>query len=269
MIRGLQAGFGSPIGDETLADLRRLGVVLLRLDCQHQSPEQVLALQTEASNHGFFTLLIVSQPQEVTMLPSGSQVEVENEPDLADTPPEAYVEKVKAICEVATPMGITVWAPVVSNLNERGLEYLASVMPMMPPEVKISVHRYPHDTFFRDGPKVPHDKFASREEEIATLRILIGDRAWGVSEFGYHTAPRKKSVGNIPIRVRQWTDFQVHQHVQWEWAFWERMDAEFAILYQINDGVDPNVANDRYGIRRVDGSWKSVAATFRPAGDGT
>lgn len=55
--------------------------------------------------------------------------------------------------------------------------------------------------------------------------------------------------------------------VDLEWDFWERVGAEGAVLYQINDGPTSTsarpVALDTYGIRRLDGAWKPSAHTFQ------
>jgi hypothetical protein len=51
----------------------------------------------------------------------------------------------------------------------------------------------------------------------------------------------------------------VLENVRAEWEFWRIQNAAFAVLYQIVDGPDPDNAEDRFGIRRLDGTWKPVA----------
>lgn len=259
MIRGLQTGFGDPIGAPLLARLRGFHVGLLRLSSEHLSPERVRFLADEARSAGFVVITIVRTVEQVLALPPGDHVELMNEPDLNGPDPQAYADLVPVFAEAARTAGVKLWAGAISNLNDRGIQFLDRTEPWSWPEdVGVSVHRYPH----KDSHLTPHPGFTSREHEIQTLKAIIGeDRPWGVTEFGYHTGWRYK-WWFWPVR---WTDAQVRDMVAWEWVFFERMGATGAVLYQLNDGPTAT-ADGRYGCRRwpwdLD-QWKPVVETFR------
>jgi hypothetical protein len=240
-----------------------LGVQLVRLDCQHVSPVTAGALVQEVIDAGLVPYPIVREAAQLQYLPAGLNVEWMNEPDLNGPAPAAYERAVHSVARLAEDGHLHLWAGGVSNLNARGFRYLRDAgVQQWPASVAVSVHRYPHG----DHPTTPHGGFTSREHEVETLRALIGSRPWGVSEFGYHTANRAGWLDRLLGRRRQWTDDQVAAHVAWEWAFWARMGAAGAVLYQITDGDSAGTATpqaiDTYGIRRLDGTWKPVAATF-------
>ncbi|MGE3276713.1 MAG: hypothetical protein AB7O67_16500 [Vicinamibacterales bacterium] len=257
MLVGLQAGFGDPIGVDTLKALRARLVDGVRLDVRGAASEAwVRALIGEAYSVGLEVLAIASL-REMLWLPAGTAVELENEPDLNGPSATEYAERAREAIQIAHARGLRLWVGAVSNLNRRGLDYLAAVVGAIPARgVGVTVHRYPHGS----DAMTPHDGFASRDAEVAALRRIIGDRPWGVSEFGYHTAPRRR-LAWLPWWTTRWTDAEVGRFVAWEWAFWRRQGARFAVLYQLNDGPT-EAAEDRYGIRTVDGAWKPSACLF-------
>ena len=264
MIRGLNAGFGEPLAHE-LPALRDLGVQLVRTDCQQLDAPKTLARVIEIFHAGLIPLPIIGHVFQLHMLPHGTHVELRNEPDLEGPSPAVYEGMVIQTARECERYGLTLWAGAVSNLHQRGLEYLAACRPdRWPASVRVSVHRYPHG----DTPQTPHTTFTNRESEVNTLRRIITsqrkERTWGVSEFGYHTANRAKTWERYLGIRRQWTDDQVAEFVAWEWAFWSEAGAAGACLYQLNDGPT-SAAIDRYGIRTVDGAWKPVSTTFLEA----
>jgi hypothetical protein len=264
-IRGLQAGFGDLLGAQTLADLRAIGVQLVRLDCQKASPKGTEVLVREVLDAGMVPYPIIRDAAQLHYLPPGLNVELMNEPDLNGPTPVEYERAVLSMAEHAEDVGVRLWAGCISNLNQRGLRYLrAAGVKRWPDRVAVSVHWYPHG----DSNRNAHPGFISRDHEVAELRALIGDRPWGVSEFGFHTTARKVSWLDrwIGVSGAAWTDAQVAAMVAGEWAFWEEAGAVGAVLYQVNDGPSAGSAKpaalDTFGIRRLDGSWKPVAATF-------
>lgn len=266
MIRGIQAGFGELLGAPTLAALRELGVQLVRLDCQASSPMATGALVREVIDAGMVPYPIVREVAQLEHLPPCTNVELRNEPDLNGPRPVEYETEVHLMSAACRVHGLHLWAGCVSNLNQRGLRYLRDAgVERWPDDVCVSVHWYPHG----DRRENPHPGFYSRQHEVAQLLGLIGDRPWGVSEFGFHTATRKVSWLDrlLGTRGTAWTDDQVAAMVAEEWAFWEAHGATGAVLYQVNDGPSADSARpaalDTFGIRRLDGSWKPVAATFR------
>jgi hypothetical protein len=259
LTRGLVAGFGGPIAHE-LPALRGIGVQLIRTDCQKLDAQTIRARVDEIYASGIAPFPIVSDWTQLALLPPGTHVELRNEPDIEGPSASDYGDLVATFARECDKRGLHGWAGSISNLNRRGLEYLAALRPdRWPASLSVSVHRYPNG----ETPYVPHSGYRSREHEVETLRMIIGARRWGVSEFGYTTANRATSFWDRLLRRRrQWTDAQVAEFVAFEWQFWQDMGAGGAVLYQLDDSLTNN--QERFGIRRItDGSWKPVATTFR------
>ena len=257
MIKGLQVGFGEPVGAAVMTDLYALGVRMARLDMQPVTDQQLFeAITREALVAGLRPLLII-RPDQAAWLPDTPMldVEVRNEPDLTGVSPEAYAAQVNAV--YATVAGRhRAWAGSLSNLIPTRLAWLARVLALVPPQVCVTVHRYPRKTY---GPDAPQEGFRSRFAEVSRLREVVGARPWGVSEVGYHEASETRGWWFWKKHV-QWSEMQIASFARWEFAFWANAGAQFAVWYQIGDGpVDPY----RYGIRAFDGTWKPVSETFR------
>lgn len=259
MIRGLVAGFGDPLAHE-LPALKALGVQLIRTDCQKRDDETTAARTIEILDAGLVPLVIIRDVSQLALLPPGTNVELRNEPDLEGPTADIYETLVFEMAAECQKLELHLWAGVVSNLNERGLRYLSDAhVDRWPISVNVSIHRYAHG----DSNRTPHPGFRSRSHEVGALHSIIGMRTWGVSEFGFTTGNRANSwLDRLLRRRRQWSDDQVAEMVEWEWVFWAEQGARGAALYQLNDGPT-NATLDRYGIRRLDGSWKPVAATFK------
>jgi hypothetical protein len=260
MIKALQAGFGSMLGAPLLGQLRALGVGMVRLDMQPATDPQLFeAITREALVAGLRPLLII-RPDQAAWLPDAPMLDVEvgNEPDLTGIAPEAYAAQVNAV--YATVAGRhRVWAGSLSNLIPKRLAWLARVLALVPPEVGVTVHRYPRKTY---GPEAPQEGFRSRFAELSRLREVVGARPWGVSEIGYHGASETRGWWLWKRRV-QWSELQVTAFAKWEFDFWRNAGAAFCVLYQLNDPPPPDPYT--YGIRAFDGTWKPVSETFREA----
>lgn len=258
MIFGLNAGFGLPLAHE-LPALKTLGVQLVRTDCQQRTPEQTRDRVLEISDAGLVPFPIVRNAEQVELLPSGTNVELRNEPDLNGPSPADYEWEVTPLWDACERLGLFLWAGAVSNLNARGLRYLTEAhVERWPALVSVSVHRYANG----DSPNTPHQGFRTRGHEVEELKRIIGTRTWGVSEFGFSTANRATKLDKLLWRKRQWTDAQVAEFVAFEFNFWAKQGALGAALYQLNDGPT-NTVLDRYGIRRIDGTWKPSSETFK------
>jgi hypothetical protein len=251
----LQTGFGEPIGHQANELVKSLDFDGCRVGAPRSADYSLAAIIQEVEDAGLEPLIVVSSVGEALLVPPGIPVEYLNEPDLTSVSPEVYARDALTIQRARGRC----WAGCISNLNDRGLAYLTKVLAAAPELERISVHRYP-----RPGGNVhkAHAGFDSREFEVEALKRIVGDRAFGVSEFGYHTG--KDSWWRPRL-----TDYQVAERVEWEWRFWRRMGAEFATLYQINDGIT-NTRLDRYGIRRrtadngnFNGPLKNVANSVR------
>jgi hypothetical protein len=258
MIKALQAGFGDPLGASLLADLKALGVGMVRLDVQMLvSPLDVQARVAEVLAAGLKPLVIIL-PDQASWLPKYPPLDVEvvNEPDLAGWDPAAYAD---AVCHADAQLQgpHTIWAGGVSNCSRKKLDWLAQVVMRLPPRFAVSVHRYP-----KNGatPAAPQEGFRTRNDEMRALLKIVGPRPFGNSEVGYHTGPQK--TGHLWWTRRwHWTDGQVAAFAMQEWQLWREAGARFATWYQLNDGtgLDPL---DHYGIRYLDGTWKPVSRTF-------
>ena len=98
-----------------------------------------------------------------------------------------------------------------------------------------------------------HDRFATRETEVAQLRALIGNRPFGVSEFGYPT--NRHGWGPFTSQI---TPDQAAILIRAEIAFWARVGARWSVIFQLNDGPT-EMRENRFGIRAFDGTWKPAA----------
>lgn len=258
----LQAVFhGQPIGTDLCARIKVLGFGGIRADLQRTPAARAKQVIAEATAAGLAVLAIVDDGLQIYQLGACEGVlafELRNEPDLELKGAEAYY---MALAEHAAVAAAAVNRPLyvggVSNIDAKPLRYLRRVLEAVAPwpEVRVSVHRYPHTLRASDA----RPGYRSREAEVDAFRWLIGTRQWAVTEFGYHTAPWSDGWW-LWKRTYQRNDLEVRDAVMWEWAFWQRMGADLAVLYQLNDGPT-GVALDRYGIRRTDGTWKPAAYT--------
>ena len=258
MLRALQAGFGDPLGATLLGDLKARGVQMVRLDLQRvPTAPMAYSLIDEAVRAGLRPLLIILETQAAWFESAlGYDLEILNEPDLAGWRPSHYAEVVREVAHVLQGRH-RLWAGCVSNCTAAKLAWLTNVVGWLPPEIGITVHRYPAQG---GRPTDPQTGFRSREAEGAAIRAIAGARPWGCSEFGFHSGEQKTGWWFWAKRWR-WTDAQIADFVRQEWAIWAQAGATFACLYQLADGLS-NDPLDRYGIRYATGEWKPVADTF-------
>lgn len=259
MLRGLHAGFGNLIGSPTLAALREKGVQMVRLDCQPLTNAEDLCNCVNEVLAEDLAPLVIIKPEQAWWLPSNVTLDVEvlNEPDLGGIHPATYAQHVVNTYVVAGAQH-RVWAGVLSNLDKDSLAWLRESIKQWPFDVNVSAHRYPPTGA---GPTVAHKGFAQRENEVAELMGIIGERKWGVSEFGYHTAPF--TTGHWPCKqTKRLSDQDVAEFTSWEAQFWAQQGAAFAIAYQLNDGPSPHY-NDHFGWRTIEGEWKPVSNVYQ------
>jgi hypothetical protein len=272
MVRALQAGFGGSLAS-VLPELATRHVQGIRLDATDHAPETACSLTVEVLDVGLIPLTIVHRFSQLEQLPPGTNVEWHNEPNLSRAAPPArgviqpadYRASLNMAWAECERRGLYLWAGSFSNLNRDGQAYAAACrIDTWPAGVNVSFHRYPHE----DSYLTPHVGFRNRDAEMASFKAMTGARLIACSEFGYHTGPRPRYRTIFGFRVRvgttSWSDAYVAEAVAWEWDFWERHGCLGAVLYQLNDGLS-NTAMDRYGIRRLDGSYKQVADTFQGA----
>lgn len=252
MRRLLHAVFNEPLPQATFDEVRAFGFDGVRIDAQRTEGEvAVRALVDPALEAGLWPLVLVTDGRWLDWLPPGVAVELRNEPDLEGPSPESYRQLLLGMRELCEARGVELWAPAISNLLDRGFAYLEAIADALPPQV--SIHWYPHRPWL---PLAGHEG-RTREAEVDRLRAIIGDRTFGVSEMGYHTA-HVCTGWWLWRRCRALTDAEATANLRSEFAFWAAQGAAFCTLYQIHDGWGDGPL-DRYGIRAVDGDWKPQA----------
>lgn len=261
MFRMLNAGFGEPLGAELLSTLRLKGVEGIRQDFQTvHDPQRMKDLSLEVRDAGLALAVICNSLDQPASLLPGTWAEWLNEPD-GDIDPRAYADDARVFIDECTRAGVHPFIGVISNIDRNSLDWLAQVCPQLAGAVfGISAHHYAYGS----NPTAPHTGFPSLAAQIDRLGNIAAGRDIFLSEFGFTTGPRRSSnwLKRLFGLTERWTDAQVAQFVRDRWALWESHGAVGAVLYQLNDGPTSD-AEDRYGIRRTDGSWKPVADSFR------
>jgi hypothetical protein len=276
---GLNAGFGEPLAHE-LPTLAQYGFVRIRQDLYAANPATVPALVQEFVGAPVLPLFLIGgghiehadhserlEPHELAAMTAqvvdvatgvglgDYQIEIGNEPDIAHPGyaehPEDFAEAMRQSAAAARAHGFTgpVLSGGVSNLNTRGLRYLARMLrvPTFPADVVVGFHRYPEAG---RGALAPHRGFSSREDEWGALTGLTVGFALACTEFGYSTAHGER------------TDELVTTSVLWDLDFYTARGVTMALVYQLNDGPGEDT-DEKYGMRTFDGVWKPVAEQIR------
>lgn len=270
---GLNAGFGELLASE-MAGIASHGFTLVRQDVYGKSSDLNVDLIREFVNAPLTAIFLVGggkiqvadgsrriEPHELAQMTKSVvdcanevglldyALEIGNEPDIAhegySERPQDFAEAIRQCDDAARAAGFfgTIISGGISNLNDRGFDYLAALPPF---GGTIGIHRYPETG---RGPLIAHDRYHSREAEWVALRTIVGESPLACTEFGYHTAAAR------PFTL---TDHVVAGSVLWDLAFFQAHDVSLACVYQLNDGPTEHYI-DRYGIRRLDGTWKPVA----------
>ena len=285
MLLGINAGFGDPLAAD-LPLLEHLGFDIVRQDVRaHRTDADVQELLTEFLGRSIGLLVLLGgghiertdggrvEPHELAAHAmrvwsiarhiglSPVRFEVGNEPDLAHegyrTRPQDFAIAIQQTRDALRGAGFRgdIITGGIANLATANLQYLDRMLRAgLPDDVIVGFHRYPRGM----DPVKPHRQFRSREAEWDALIQLAGTRPVACTEFGHHTAPRRF---RIFFRKRV-TDAGVAEHVEYDLDFFERHGCVMAAVYQLNDGRR-DVAVDRYGIRRTDGTLKEVALRIR------
>ena len=250
---GLQAGFGPPIGLETLHELKRRSWEIVRLGVDHDYPrvDDLRESIVQVHRAGLLPLVTVDNPRQMFWTPPGTSIELCNEP-MYNWTLANYREALSEATAVARYRKHPLWVGCIPNTNKEHLAWLAEIIHVVDASVGISIHRYPQDN--DDWPSTPRGDWRSRIEEVCALRKVIGERRFAVTECGRHTARMPRTW----FRRRSLTDARVVRYAAWEFEFWRARGAEFVCWYQLNDGPSDYFL-DRYGIRRVNGEWKPVS----------
>ena len=287
---GINAGFGDPIQQE-FPLLASLGFRFVRQDLFARGDDApVEALVAEFANQTVSPLFLLAggkierpdgseriEPHELAARArrvvdaanacglTSYAVEVGNEPDIAhegySQHPDDFAEAVRQSHESLRGAGFdgSVISGGVANLDHRGMTYVRRMLASgkMPDDAIVGFHRYPPTA----GDHNATHGFNSRDDEWQALKDITTDRRLACTEFGYHTAPE---IVLGFFRHRR-SDQEVAQDVLFDIRFFDQRGVEFAAVYQLNDGPDPNNFEDRFGIRRVDGTLKPVATAIQSA----
>ena len=264
----LTAGFGEPLGSETLALIRRLGFCGIKQDLPDAVHQD--AVWRELETESWLKAILLAKPVHIDQLSAvvhemrtrglvqRTAVEVIGEPDTNDQTAPGLHAALMRVLAITYP-DITWVLGGVSGLHKRGVEFLKATMAAgVPHEVVVSVHPYrttrtPDDPFY----------FRTRADEFAWLKTIAdGRRIWS-TECGWHTAPHLYTSCFFIQRTRTWTEDQVETFTRRELALHRDAGIEVFAWFQFNDGDLPEFHEHHYGLRRLDGSLKPVADVFR------
>lgn len=262
----LNAGLGP---GELIQAVKELGWEGLRFGGTTDATAPTLEQVQAAKDAGLGCLCIVGSTAHLEPLRgTGVDIEVWNEPDLGTNGQlsvGAYRALVADVIDASVGMGLgRIWFGAVSNLNQRGLNYLRDVFQGVASGVDgvgCSFHRYPNGGY-NESPMKPHDGCIDRNEEVQMVRRYVGDRPLAVTEMGYHTAPRRAEFRDgfwpwLTRASRRWTDAEVLTNLRVDKGFWEQQGVDLMTVYQINDGPDRNNKEHCYGIRRYGDPWNN------------
>jgi len=239
------------------------GFTLARIDLRQFATVEIAREHIQhAVNLGLRVLGIVENAAHLAEVGAPmTYAELRNEPDfLEKMDPWAYAVLVTPFVEAARECGA---APCIGAISgTAGLDWFRQVLDYTNPDPFVirTWHRYP----VGHSATAPQGGYATRDDEIDAWKALNGPGAlWGVSEFGWHQAPQRR-ISWLPAygwNAWRWTDEEVLNNAAHEWAYWLSHGAQFACFYQITDGPT-DTREDRFGLRRVDGSWKPVAESL-------
>lgn len=291
----LNAGFGHPLGRETLALILSLGFDGVRQDVPFFRTEaEIENLLSEFIGSGLSPILLVGGgDMSRDGRPAGhdevagyawrvatvarrlglfdgdapAAIELGNEPDIApgwEGRPDWFALLLHTgyvAVKTAAPSAIVI-SGGVSATSREALRYLDQALSLgdVPQGVAIGYHAYrttrpPHE---------PLDGFGSREAEIDELGRVARGRALWCTEAGWHTARSCVRSGFLGIcrQYVRYSDAQVLEFTRVEMALQAALGAEGFVLYQLNDGI-ADIPEHRFGIRYRNGDLKPVSRAPR------
>ena len=265
MNKGLNVHLAGPLG-AVGKDLKDRQFKVIRFDVE-SAIANLYAVYAEARENNMRLLPIVETVDHVLALPVPASstycgVEVLNEPNVGNQfTPDTYVEHALPIIEAALTRGLTPWVGGIYNTHKESQAWLAEVLRRLPDnlQVGVTVHRYPWGSTWQS----PAKGFATREAETVALLQVIGDRPFGVSEFGFteERLCKWRFSWRFPFLRREcqeWSSHDVLTLIRQEFAWWESYGAQFAVVYQLNNG--PIGSAEQYGMRTFpEGLWKPQA----------
>jgi len=283
VIYALNAGFGEPLSGEDLDLIRSLGYQGIRQDVPSAagaapSVASAAALVDNVLDAGLMGIFVIpcdladicheiahAVARRAVERQQGALVviEVGNEEDLSGKrwarDPVGWAALVGDVSVIAashsniSPGGaVQVVSGGVSSVSRHAMGWLErSHVRDLP--IGVGYHQYRSTP-----PAEPLDGYGSRGDEFRVLRDAAGDRETWMTESGWHTAPRVS--GCWPWK-KTWayTDAEVARYLSEEMARNDEVGARCFVTYQLADGPDRTNDQNRFGIRRFDGSLKPSA----------
>lgn len=261
----LNAGFGSPLGQETLALISNLGFRGVRQDLP---PDQEVALIAEfapGNGHGLRPLFLVNGGKMVEGPGAAGrraahvarlmrdinvegEIEVGNEPNISprygDRPQDVTTSVLEADEAIkAEGLAARLVLGGIMNTDRGGQDYLREMLERAPRDVIVGYHTYRQHT----APHEPSKGFATRGAEFRQLQDIVGGREMWNTEIGWHTAKEKKGWFGKPKGL---TDEEVLGNLQAEAVYNARAGATVFTVFQLNDGPGDHYES-KFGIRTV------------------
>lgn len=278
----LNAGFGFPLGAETLDLIKSLGFAGIRQGISSPTDpvplleelvaaelQPIILTDTEDMEWLKFLALEIRESGLLAANRPAPFVEITNEPDrtFAGTP-EEWGDFVRDAADVFWTHGgsrLKLVSGGITTTDQGRMDWLARGVGLLPRKIHVGYHTYRTTV----TPSTAHAGFASRDAEFARLKQIAGGRAIINTEIGWHTARSCVNVpnlfstcGGIPFRKKvQFNDAQVAAFAAEELAINFRNGAEALTWYQLNDGPG-NGYEDHFGIRYLNGVLKPVAGVF-------
>jgi hypothetical protein len=258
----LNAGFGEPLVVEDRTLIKSLGFAGIRTDILNNGHADTIAagLKESGLEAIFMTPDVADVPLAVDAIrKQGFQsrvvVEVGNEPDFTAISAADLAAQIAAYVALYPDIQF-----VSGGVSHRGQNYLRQMIEAgLPESVIVGYH-----TYRNTPPETPLPGYPSRQAEFAELKAIAGGRRIWCTECGWHTARFGGiRIGPIWIGAQRFSDAQVADFVERELALHQAADEDVFVLYQLNDGPT-DVAPNRYGIRRTDGTLKPVASVIAP-----
>ena len=268
----LNAGFGDPLPASDLDLIRSLGYEGIRQNVP--TVESAAWLVGNALDKGAAIFIIpvesadlcqdiahaVAERIKVIGGDDRAVIEVGNEEDLRGKrwhdDPFGWSLLVTDVLNIAREHRF--WGPVVSggisSVSRSALDWLKRSR-VHEREVCIGYHQYRSTS-----PQKALSGYSSRADEFKALKDIAGQDIW-CTECGWSTAPRTKGWW-IFKKTWSYSDAEVASFLRYEIDLQDSFNSKAFVTYQLNDGPNPMNDQDRFGVRRTDGSLKPQASVL-------
>lgn len=250
MIYGLQTHIEGWMDPAVLRALPALGFQMARISAMECSVEKMLECVTDAEAAGLITLTTIADPARIALLP-GRFVECRNEDD-GDLSPQDYRRILEEFCAEAVKYDVKIVGGVGSNTDDDTLRWGNDVRGSRWPEGMWGVGWHTYGPYPHQGFRIRD--YGTRRTEFEWLLAMCAGKPLIISEFGWANTTGTTEEDQAAAITREWT------------AIRDQLNPYAACLFQINDGANPTEREHRYGIRRLDGTWKPVAYTVPNSG---